>query len=175
MNLLYFGETYPLAETFPQLGRWFPQIGNCARGTSLEPLPLSKELSFAPLICLEGLYPSYVRQFVKKGAQFIVTVTNDSWFGDTSNPYQHRMLHVWRAIENKRPMLRVANTGISTFIDVTGKIHSETPLFEEKILIDEVGVLNHLTFYTRYGDVFMYALIGLLVFFGIAFLRPKMR
>jgi len=167
INLLWFGEVFPFSETFPVLKKWFPEVGNFSRGKNIIPLSLTKELKFAPLICLEGLYPAFVRKFVKKGAQFIITITNDSWFGPTSNPYQHRMLHVWRAIENRTPMLRVANTGVSTFIDLTGKIQSETPLFQESILVDEVAIIKEQSFYTIYGDLFAYGLIVLLMVFFI--------
>lgn len=157
-NLLIFGEQLPLSHLFPQLLKWFPEVGNFSRGSGPKVISLSKELKFAPIICLEGLYPSYVRKFIRNGAQFIVTVTNDSWFGPTSNPYQHRALHVWRSIENRSPMLRVANTGISSFIDLTGRILSETPIFQEKILIDEVAIIGQKSFYTQYGDVFIWVL-----------------
>ena len=168
-HLLAFGEYLPLSQWFPAMKQWVPQISDFAHGTQPEVLSLTKELRFAPLICLEAIFPSFVRKFVKQGAQFIITVTNDSWFGDTSSPYQHRMLHVWRAIENRTPMLRVANTGITTFIDLTGKIRSETPLFQEKILIDEVGIIQNQTLYTKYGDVVAYVIIAMLILLYVLF------
>ena len=72
------------------------------------------------------------------------------------------MLHVWRAIENRTPMLRCANTGVSAFIDLTGKIQSKTKIFKEAILIDTVSVINQHSFYTLYGNVFIYLLLLIL-------------
>ncbi len=161
VNLLAFGEYMPLSNTFPFLKKIIPTVGDFSRGGEIKILPLRKDISFAPLICLEAIYPNFVRQFIKKGARFMVTITNDSWFGNTAAPYQHRMLHVWRTIENRAPMLRVANTGVSTFIDLRGKIQSETPLFQEAILVDNIAVISEKSFYTKFGDLFVYLLIGL--------------
>ena len=169
VNLLIFGEYLPFSSFFPSFLKKFPQIGNFSHGSGEKVISLTKELKFAPVICLEGLYPRYVRKFIKQGAQFIVTITNDSWFGPTSNPYQHRALHVWRSIENRSPMLRVANTGVTSFIDLTGKILSETPLFQEKILTGEVAIVGQKSFYTTYGDVFMLMVLLLFISMGIIY------
>lgn len=175
VNLLAFGEYIPLSNTFTFLKNIVSTVGDFSKGEEIKILPLRppfhphfhKDISFAPLICLEAIYPNFVRQFIKKGARFIVTITNDSWFGNTAAPYQHRMLHVWRTIENRAPMLRVANTGISTFIDLTGRIQSETPLFQEAILVDDVAVISEKSFYTKFGDWFVYVLMGLFALFLI--------
>lgn len=163
VNLLAFGEYFPLSNIFPFLKDLVPTVGDFARGEGIKILPLRKGISLAPLICLEAIYPNFVRKFIKEGANFIVTVTNDSWFGDTAAPHQHRMLHVWRTVENRAPMLRVANTGISTFIDLTGKIKSETALFVPAILTDEVAVISEKSFYTRFGNLFIYVLVSILI------------
>ncbi|MBI3018919.1 MAG: apolipoprotein N-acyltransferase, partial [Deltaproteobacteria bacterium] len=140
IKLLIFGEYFPFASALPFLKNIIPQsIGDFSRGKNMNPLSFTKDFKLVPLICFEGIFPDFVRRFVKKGGSFIITVTNDSWFGKTSCPYQHLMLHVWRAIENRTPMLRCANTGISAFIDLTGKIQSQTKIFKEEILIDQVS------------------------------------
>jgi apolipoprotein N-acyltransferase len=171
VNLLAFGEYMPASNTFTFLKNIVPTVGDFSKGDEIKILSLPNEISFAPLICLEAIYPNYVRKFIKKGARFIVTITNDSWFGDTAAPYQHRMLHVWRAIENRAPLLRTANTGISTFVDLTGRIQSETPLFQEAILVDDAAVISEKSFYTKFGVLFVYLLIGLFALFLI----PKWR
>ncbi len=162
IKLLMFGEYFPLSDIFPFLKDLVPSIGNFGRGKMMNIISLTKDLKLVPLICFEGIFPDFVRRFVKKGGSFLVTVTNDSWFGKTSCPYQHLMLHVWRTIENRTPMLRCANTGISAFIDLTGKIQSHTKIFKEEILVDKVSIINQRTFYTLYGNVFLYGLMALL-------------
>ena len=84
------------------------------------------------------------------------------------------MLHVWRAIENRTPILRVANTGISAFIDLSGKIQSKTKLFEPSILVDNIAVIDHQTFYAKFGNLFMGILILLFVGFVLySFVSPR--
>lgn len=152
IKLLIFGEYFPIK--FIQ--DLIPAMGNFSFGTKMEPLSLTKDFKLIPLICFEAIFPDFVRQFVKKGGNCLITVTNDSWFGKTASPYQHLMLQVWRSVENKIPMLRSANTGISAFIDATGRIQSKTPIFIEDTLIDEVPILGIRTFYTQYGNIFLY-------------------
>jgi len=161
-NLLIFGEYLPFLGQFSFIKKLLPEIGDFSPGTKTEVMSLTKDLSLVPLICFEGLLPNFVRKFVKLGGRFIVTITNDSWFGNTPCPYQHLLLHVWRAIENRTPMLRCANTGVSAFIDLTGKIQSKTKIFKEAILIDTVSVINQHSFYTLYGNVFIYLLLLIL-------------
>ncbi len=176
IRLLIFGEYFPFTDILPFLKNIIPaSIGDFSRGTHRVPLSFTKDFKLVPLICFEAIFPDFVRRFVKKGASFIITVTNDSWFGKTSCPYQHLMLHVWRTIENRTPMLRCANTGISAFIDLTGKIQSRTKIFREEILVDKVSVINQRTFYTLYGNVFLYVLMGLLFIFYLMnfFIRVK--
>ncbi len=90
-----------------------------------------------------------------------MNITNDAWFGRTSAPYQHFSMAVFRAIENRKPVVRCANTGISGFIDSNGKILSETPLFKRLVLPGTVKTDETLSFYTKYGDLFSYLCIVL--------------
>jgi apolipoprotein N-acyltransferase len=95
-----------------------------------------------------------VSDFVRKGAQFLVVVTNDSWWGKSAGPYQHAQYAVLRAIENRRSIARCANGGISCFVDPYGRIESATELYTRATLKGEVELSNDLTFYARYGDMF---------------------
>ncbi|MBN2654622.1 MAG: apolipoprotein N-acyltransferase [Nitrospirae bacterium] len=111
---------------------------------------------FSTLICYEIAFPGLVRKFFTKGGDFIVTITNDAWFGKTKGPYQHFTMAVFRAIENRKPVIRAANTGISGLIDSNGKIVKESRLFERTYQILNVKTDSSMTFYTRFGDIFSY-------------------
>lgn len=116
--------------------------------------------SFATLICYEIIFPGMVRKFFSQyGGSFIVTITNDAWFGDTHGPYQHFSMAVFRAVENRKPVIRAANAGISGFIDSNGRITETSRLFERTYLLKEVKRDETLTFYTKYGDAFSYLCI----------------
>ena len=92
-----------------------------------------------------------VRKFIKRGAQFLVIITNDGWFGKTSGPYQHARIAVLRAIENRVWVARCANTGISKFIDSLGRIRGRTALNEEAVLTDFITLRRNSSFFTNYG------------------------
>jgi apolipoprotein N-acyltransferase len=88
-----------------------------------------------------------------------VNITNDAWFGRTTGPYQHFSIAVFRAVENRKPLIRAANTGISGFIDSNGRILAKTPLFQKTFLAAKIKTDNTKTFYTTYGDLFAYVCI----------------
>ncbi|ABW68931.1 apolipoprotein N-acyltransferase [Desulfosudis oleivorans Hxd3] len=106
------------------------------------------------LICFEVIYPRLAREFVNRGADFLVNISNDSWFGPTSAHYQHFAIAVFRCVETRRPLARAANTGISGFIDVSGRIVSQQPPFTEGIRLYRLPVEKRTTFYCLYGDLF---------------------
>lgn len=117
-------------------------------------LPAGDEVALGTVICYEIIFPDLVRRFVNEGATVIVNVTNDAWFGRTGAPYQHFSMAVLRAVENRVPVARAANTGISGFIDAQGHILETSGIFTEADLTRTLvpGRIN--TFYTRHGDVF---------------------
>lgn len=109
---------------------------------------------FATLICFEIVFPNIVRQFVKRGAEFLVTITNDAWFGKTHGPFQHARTAIFRAIENRISIARCANTGISMFVDPYGRVSNVTPIFVRKNVVGGVSLKKGKTFYTMKGDWF---------------------
>jgi apolipoprotein N-acyltransferase len=134
---------------------------NRAEGVSSDP-----PARFGVVICFEVIFPNLVREFVRDGAEFMVTITNDAWFGDSAAPFQHFGMVVFRAVENRTAFARAANTGISGFIDRQGRILNATPIFVETALSGQIPVRNTPTFYSHYGDVFAYACViitGLLI------------
>ncbi len=109
---------------------------------------------FATLICFESVYPALVRSFVKRGAKFLVNITNDAWFGKTHGPFQHAQIAVFRAIENRISIARCANTGVSMFIDPFGRTSGATKIFVKTTVIDQISSKLKDTFYTKHGDWF---------------------
>jgi apolipoprotein N-acyltransferase len=118
--------------------------------------PSSRPVKFGTVICYEVIFPDLVRQFSVKGAEFLVNITNDGWFGPSSAPAQHFSMVVFRSIENRLAFARSANTGISGFIDPFGRILNQTPLFTEQALRATIPIGQSRTFYSYYGDVFAY-------------------
>jgi apolipoprotein N-acyltransferase len=116
------------------------------------------------VICFEVIFPDLVRQFVDRGADYMVTITNDAWFGRTSAPYQHFGMVVFRAVENRVYFARAANTGISGIIDPFGRILRMSDIFTEDALAGEIRTGGPRTFYTAYGDLFAYACVILALF-----------
>jgi apolipoprotein N-acyltransferase len=109
-------------------------------------------VNVATIICFESIFPHLVRRFVLNGANLLTIITNDGWFGKTSGPFQHAQYAAFRAIENRVSIARSANTGISCFIDLTGKIYDNTKLVERTTIYSELAINKNLTLYTRYGD-----------------------
>ncbi len=178
VHLVPFGEYVPLRNLLPFVRRLVPAAGDFAPGDKIEPLPLST----APagiLICFEVIFPELARKQTKAGAALLINLTNDAWFGATSAPHQHLSMAVFRAIENRRPLIRAANTGISAFISTTGEIISRGSLFEEEVLVEKVQPVEGLQgFYTNHGDLFSLGLLFIsliLIFFILCYKKLFMK
>jgi apolipoprotein N-acyltransferase len=115
---------------------------------------------------------------VKNNATFIINITNDAWYGRTSAPYQHFSMSIFRAVENKRSLIRSANTGISGFIDPAGRIVASTDIFKKEVLTASMPRLHKKTVYTRFGDIFAMTCLAatlFLVLHGLHAKRKKIR
>jgi apolipoprotein N-acyltransferase len=108
-------------------------------------------------ICYEAIFPALVRRFGAGGAELLVNITNDAWYGTTSAPHQHLAMAAFRAVENRRYLVRAANTGITAVVDPRGRVLEPTRLFETTVLVREVPLVAETTFYTRHGNVFAQA------------------
>src|SRR5262249_7590879 len=108
-------------------------------------------------IWYEIISPNLVRQFTEGGSELLTTITNDSWFGATSAPYQHFQQASMRAIENGRYLVRSANTGISGVVDPYGHVLVQSAIFEPAVVVREARYLRSSTVYARTGDLFAYA------------------
>lgn len=136
--LLMFGETLPFYEWYPAMKGWFPTMGFFGRGPGPEVYTVfnAKKEAFklAPSICYEGLFPYFSHDGALQGADALLNVTNDSWFGRYGEPYLHFALTRFRSIETRLPMLRSTNTGITAMIDALGRVEGKTELFEGTVL-----------------------------------------
>lgn len=173
MHLVPFGEYVPLKSLLFFIEKMVQAIGDFQSGkeytlmtvrperpaASAEENPSPDGIKVSAVICYEIIFPDLVRKFVDRGANVMTTVTNDAWFGRTSAPYQHFAMAVLRAVENRVPVARAANTGISGFIDSNGRILERSDIFIKTHLTSTVIPGRKKTFYTRYGDIFAYACV----------------
>jgi len=169
MRLVPFGEYIPLRNWLPFLEAIVP-IGDFTPGKRYTLFPINpdgrKKGTFGVLICFEDTIPEISRRFVQEGADFLVNITNDAWFKDTKAPYLHMQNSVFRTIENRRSLVRSANTGVSCMINSFGKIvnfvqdKQKKKTYVEGIMFDYVPLGETDTFYTKFGDIFTYLCFG---------------
>lgn len=175
VHLVPFGEYLPLRQILSFVQNFAPSpIGDFTSGKNFTVFKffierstrenninwrLIKKAKFSALICFEDIFPGLTRKFVKGGAHFMINMTNDAWFGDTSAAYQHAQNSVFRAVENRVSFVRSANTGLSCFIDQKGRIvdaveHGKRNLFVDGFKAHEIVLTRTKTFYNVYGDGF---------------------
>jgi len=166
IHLVPFGEYTPYKKIFSFIEKVTHAIGEVTPGTNYT-LHSYKKYKFGSPICYEVIFPALVRRFVQKGANFLVTITNDGWYGKSSAPYQHFANAVFRAVENRRFLLRAATTGISGIVDPYGRILTQSPLGIKTFLTGAITPRTKMTFYTKYGDILPIAGLTLTGFFFI--------
>ncbi len=159
-NLLPLGEHIPFAERFPVLLDLIPNAGEFSPGPGARVLEV-EGVRYAPLICYELLFPRYVRRGVRLGAEVLLNLTNDYWFGSYGEPEQHLSLARVRAFETGRPIVRATNTGISAVIDADGSILARTALWQPEVLRATLPLHTAtVTPYVRAGEWVVVALAG---------------
>jgi apolipoprotein N-acyltransferase len=165
--LMLFSETIPFVEELPVLRKWLPRMaGNYTRGTTLTTFDLTtrdgRKYRLGPMVCLEDIVTQFARKLAPLHPHLLVNITNDAWFGDTSEPWEHMALSVFRSVEHRTEMVRAVNTGVSALIDLNGRVAAKTyavdplvtPRPADKILVEPAMVAGGYTFYARFGDVF---------------------
>ena len=162
-HLVPFGEYVPLKKWLPFLGKLVAQVGDFSRGQTGDTIAWQKG-TLGVLICYEAIFPYITRAMVTNGASLLVNITNDAWYGRSSAPYQHFSIAVFRAVENRRALLRAANTGISGFVDPAGRILDPTALFVATTAVRSVPLITRFSFYTRFGDLFAAACLAAVAF-----------
>jgi apolipoprotein N-acyltransferase len=171
--LLAFGEFIPFGETFPILYKWSPQTSHFTPGDHVRPMPF-KAYRITTMICYEDIIPGFVRQAVKVGnPHLLINITNDSWFGDTNEPWIHLALAKFRAVEHHRYLVRATNSGVSAIIDPVGRTVVQSSVFEKATLHAQVAMMNTPSLYQHLGD--WPGWLGLLATIGLLFLRPRAR
>lgn len=173
-QLVPFGEFLPLQEYLKEVydvNNISSLTGSFVKGSGpakILVLEGEKETSFGAQICFESIFPILWRLEVLGGAEFFVNLSNDGWFLKTAAPYQHLRLNVFRAVENNRPIVRSANSGLSAYINNSGKIEYHTNLDEQALEIIDLSLpLNpEQTFYTIYGDIFGFLCLFLTLVFS---------
>jgi len=171
-HLVPFGEYIPFKKWLPFFGKMVEGVGDFNPGKKGHTIKWG-DLRLGIQICYEIIFPHLSRAMVKNHASVLINITNDAWYGRSSAPNQHFSMTVFRAVENGRSIIRAANTGISGFIDPCGKVMAATPLFEDATITRPVPVIEEMTFYSRFGDLFAMACLGitLIAGFGSFFIR----
>jgi len=173
MHLVPFGEFVPFRELLFFVEKLVEMVGDFGRGQEATLFDIGG-LKAGVSICYEMIFPDLMRQAVKNGAHFLINITNDAWFGKSSASYQHISMGALRAVENRVPIVRAANTGISGTITANGTLRDETELFVEAAQITKIAPRQgSLTFYSAYGDVFSWLCLAVTFFLSFAQYRGK--
>jgi apolipoprotein N-acyltransferase len=162
IHLVPFGEYMPLRHSFPLFAMIAGELvpGDITPGRDFHPLDLpSPRVKVAPLICFEDTLGDLTRRFVANGAQVLINITNDGWFLQSAGSEQHLANAVFRAVENRRPLVRCANTGVTCSVDPFGRVDRWLKPFEQGFAARQIPIPDTLdtTFYTRHGDLFSIA------------------
>lgn len=174
VHLVPFGERMPLVEIFPFLKdiKLGGGPGNFTPGRRRVLFKVGKA-KFPALICFEAAFARDVRRSVRDGANLLVNITNDAWFGPYSAPYQHAQMAVLRTVENRISLARCANTGVSMLVDPYGRVLEATGIFEDAVLVGELPLKeDEETFYTRYGEWLPWLCVVLSLGLLISSFRP---
>lgn len=155
IHLVPFGEYIPLKKLIPFMETITRDVGEFSPGSDYRVVKLGNHAASA-VICFEGVFPALVRRFVREGSSLLINVTNDRWYGASAAPYQHLAIATWRAVENRRFLLRAANSGVSAVIEPSGRIQSATELLTTAVCRGRFAFLEGQTPYARYGDVLVF-------------------
>ena len=159
-----FGEYLPFPQLFAFAGGLTKEVGEFQRGVSRTPLDAGGQ-KLGMFICYESIFPDEVREGPLQGAQVLVNISNDGWYGDSGAWKQHLQQTQMRAIENDRWLLSATNTGMTASIDPYGRIVASTPRKIRTALLAPYALISGTTYYTRHGDWFAYlcAIISIVV------------
>ncbi|WP_437563815.1 apolipoprotein N-acyltransferase [Sorangium sp. So ce542] len=170
--LLAFGEYLPLGETVPYLYTLSPNSGRFSPGTSLAPLEWDGH-RLAAMICYEDILPHFVNKLVAAGdPDLLVNLTNDAWFGDSTEPWIHLALAKMRSIEHRRYLVRATNSGVSAIVDPVGRVVVHSDTFKEQTLLGEARFMRARTVYGTVQDIPWYVAAAVSAAMAL-FTRPE--
>ena len=150
--LLAFGEYLPFGDVFPILYDWSPNSGHFTPGSHTRPMPFGEHF-ITTLVCYEDVLPGFVRAAMRGGkSHLLVNMTNDAWFGDTTEPWIHLALAKLRAVEHHRFLVRATNSGVSAVVDPVGRVITHSGVMERATLSAEIAMLSGETLFGRIGD-----------------------
>jgi apolipoprotein N-acyltransferase len=150
--LLTFGEYIPFGDTFPVLYKMSPNSSHFSKGDSIEPLVWGDH-RISTMICYEDILPSFVNKMVSSAnPDLLVNMTNDAWFGDSTEPWIHLALAKLRAVEHRRYLVRATNSGVSAIVDANGRVTMHTATFDAEAAVGEIRFLRARTGYEILGD-----------------------
>jgi apolipoprotein N-acyltransferase len=184
IQLVPFGEYIPFSWILGHIDVATESIGEFGRGEEYSVFegPIVRSVGtgsragrparVAPLICYEGIFPELTREFARRDPDLdvLANISNDAWYGDTAAPYQHLAMASLRSIENRLPMVRATNTGVSAFVEASGRVGGLTPLFEEDVAVQTVLLRDIPSFYRNYGNVW----VGLCWLAFVGFLKTAL-
>ena len=164
-HLVPFSERIPFDEIFPILNYVDLGEGDFVAGKET---PVYQPSLWTPYICYDAIFGDLVREAIREGSRLMVNITNDGWFGRSTAPYQHLNLIRYRAIENGMPVARLANSGVSAFIDQYGHYDGNTEIFTDRVVQRKVPLKTRDTLYSRIGDTVEMFLLGFFAVYLIA-------
>ncbi|PKN57824.1 MAG: apolipoprotein N-acyltransferase [Deltaproteobacteria bacterium HGW-Deltaproteobacteria-14] len=170
--LLAFGEYIPFGDIFPSLYDMLPESGRFAPGREVRAFQWGNR-RVGVMICYEDILAKFTGKLADKDPNIIINVTNDAWFGHTSEPYLHLALSVFRAVENRLVLARATNTGVSAVIDPVGRIVAQTRLTDAETTLETVPLMSGETIYGKVGDLFSWLLALALVAYGVLVRRRE--
>ena len=153
IHLVPFGEYIPFAQYLTFAHKLTGRVSSFSRGTDRKVFRLNGR-HYGVFICYEAVFADEVRHFAQLGAEVLVNISDDGWYGDTSAPWQHLNIARMRAIENRRWLLRCTNNGITAVIDPYGRVRQSIPRHQTDALPAQYGFRDDVTFYTSHGDIF---------------------
>jgi apolipoprotein N-acyltransferase len=160
VHLVPFGEYVPLRRVLFFAAPLVGNVSDFAAGARVVTLPFEGGRRLSTAICYEVVYPALIGDGVQRGSELLTTITNDAWFGRSSAPWQHFDMAAMRAIEQGRYLVRSANTGVSGIVDPYGRVLQRTALFEDRVLVGAVRLIDEQTWYARLGDVVAWASVA---------------
>ncbi len=172
-HLVPFGEFMPFQKYLSFLGPIVQSLGSFEPGPAYVKFP-AKSFTYSPTICYEATFPGDVQKALKNNADALVSISNDAWYGNTAAAFQHALMEVVRAAEERRPLLRAANTGISLITDPFGRILISTKLFENRFLAGDVWLAkDNKTIYSMFGNWFTWFCCLATIFFFLLLIVNK--